>query len=72
MTDASENAGGGGNYMPQAGEDPRTKGVVGENLMGDPEDLTWSAKEDGLIGVQTIQANRVNGYLLGFTPEDAG
>ena len=33
--------------MSQASEYPRAKGVVGEHLMGDPEDLACPTEEDG-------------------------
>jgi len=32
--------------MSQASEYPRAKGVVGEHLIGDPEDLAWPTEED--------------------------
>jgi len=47
VTDAAEHAKGSGGHMSQASEYPRAKGVVGEHLMGDPEDLAWPTEEDG-------------------------
>jgi len=70
VTDAAEHAEGSGGHMSQASEYPRAKGVVGEHLMGDPEDPAWPTEEKGLIGVQALQANRVDRYVLGLTTED--
>jgi hypothetical protein len=42
VIDAAEHAEGSVGHMSQASEYPRTKGVVGEHLMGDPEDPAWA------------------------------
>lgn len=42
VIDAAEHAEGSVGHMSQASEYPRTRGVVGEHLMGDPEDPAWA------------------------------